>query len=74
MGARTEAVRCRDGCERFTLPLRDFNQVEKVDDLPRELSTTGAPKGADPQVGDLAYYEPWGTLPPTTARARTTTA
>ncbi|CAM5510556.1 hypothetical protein SALBM311S_05721 [Streptomyces alboniger] len=26
------------------------------------LSTTGAAAGADPQVGDIAYYEPWGTL------------
>ncbi|PAZ14050.1 hypothetical protein CLM62_21585 [Streptomyces sp. SA15] len=46
----------------LTLSLRDFNQTEKAADLPRELSTSGAPEGADPQVGDLAYYEPWGTL------------
>ncbi|WSQ06712.1 cyclophilin-like fold protein [Streptomyces sp. NBC_01231] len=46
----------------LTLSLRDFNQAEKIADLPRELSTTGAPEGADPQVGDIAYYEPWGTL------------
>ncbi|MEY9994924.1 hypothetical protein ABIE67_006956 [Streptomyces sp. V4I8] len=46
----------------LTSSLRDFNQAEKIADLPHELSTTGAPEGADPQVGDLAYYEPWGTL------------
>ncbi|GAA3853757.1 hypothetical protein GCM10023084_04990 [Streptomyces lacrimifluminis] len=46
----------------LTLSLRDLNQVEKVADLPRKLSTSGAPEGADPKAGDLAYYEPWGTL------------
>ncbi|MFD9390681.1 cyclophilin-like fold protein [Streptomyces sp. NPDC060000] len=46
----------------LTLSLRDFNQVEKTAGLPRKLSTSGAPEGADPKAGDLAYYAPWGTL------------
>ncbi|MFJ1811271.1 MULTISPECIES: cyclophilin-like fold protein [unclassified Streptomyces] len=46
----------------LTLSVRDFNQAEKTADLPRKLSTTGAPEGADPQVGDLAYYAPWNHL------------
>jgi hypothetical protein len=33
-----------------------------VSDLPRRLSTAGAPEGADPDVGDIAYYAPWGNL------------
>nr|WP_239149300.1 cyclophilin-like fold protein [Streptomyces sp. SID12501] len=46
----------------LALSLRDFNQTEKTADLPRRLSTSGAPEGSDPKAGDLAYYAPWGTL------------
>ena len=30
--------------------------------LPRRLSTEGAPSGAEPAAGDIAYYAPWGNL------------
>ncbi|MFJ9020214.1 cyclophilin-like fold protein [Streptomyces sp. NPDC102259] len=46
----------------LTLSLRDLNAAEKIADLPRKLSTSGAPEGADPEVGDLAYYAPWNQL------------
>jgi hypothetical protein len=46
----------------LTLTLRDHARTEKVSDLPRKLTTTGAPSGADPRVGDIAYYAPWGNL------------
>jgi hypothetical protein len=46
----------------LTLSLRDFHQAEKIADLPRKLSISGAPEGADPAVGDLAYYAPWNQL------------
>jgi hypothetical protein len=46
----------------LTLSLRDFHQAEKIADLPRRLSTSGAPEGADPKAGDLAYYAPWNQL------------
>jgi hypothetical protein len=46
----------------LTLMLSDYAQTEKVSDLPRRLSTTGAPEGHDPDVGDIAYYAPWGNL------------
>ncbi|MFH9085560.1 cyclophilin-like fold protein [Streptomyces sp. NPDC017673] len=46
----------------LTLRLTDFNQAEKTGDLPSRLSTAGASEGADPRVGDIAYYAPWGTL------------
>ena len=46
----------------LTLSLRDFHQAEKIADLPRKLSTSGAPDGADPTAGDLAYYAPWNQL------------
>ncbi|MFF7522044.1 cyclophilin-like fold protein [Streptomyces pseudovenezuelae] len=46
----------------LALSLRDLNQAEKIADLPRKLSTSGAPDGADPEVGDLAYYAPWNQL------------
>lgn len=45
-----------------TLTLRDYAGTEKVGDLPRKLSTEGAPPGIDPAVGDLAFYAPWGNL------------
>lgn len=46
----------------LTLTLTDYHSTEKVADLPRMLSTKGAPAGADPDVGDIAYYAPWGNL------------
>lgn len=44
------------------LPLSDYNETEKVADLPRRLSTEGASEGAEPKVGDIAYYAPWRNL------------
>jgi hypothetical protein len=46
----------------LTLTLTDYNSTEKVADLPRKLSTKGAPAGVDPDMGDIAYYAPWGNL------------
>jgi hypothetical protein len=44
------------------LTLTDYNGTEKIADLPRKLSTRGAPAGFDPDAGDVAYYAPWGNL------------
>jgi hypothetical protein len=44
------------------LTLVDYASTEKISDLPRRLSTKGAPPGTDPDVGDIAYYAPWGNL------------
>ncbi|MEU1275081.1 cyclophilin-like fold protein [Streptomyces sp. NPDC005799] len=33
-----------------------------IADLPLRLSTSGAPAGAEPKAGDLAYHRPWGNL------------
>jgi len=46
----------------LTLTLKDYAETEKVSDLPRRLSTEGAPPGTDPSVGDITYYAPWGNL------------
>ncbi|GAB2893107.1 cyclophilin-like fold protein [Streptomyces mayteni] len=46
----------------LTLSLSDFHQTERIADLPSGLSTSGAPEGAEPRAGDLAYYAPWGNL------------
>jgi hypothetical protein len=46
----------------MTVTLRDYARTEKIADLPRRLSTDGAPPGFDPSVGDIAYYAPWGNL------------
>ncbi len=46
----------------LTLTLEDYSRTEKISDLPKRLSTEGAPAGSDPDVGDIAYYAPWGNL------------
>jgi hypothetical protein len=46
----------------LTLTLTDFASIEKISDLPRKLSTSGAPDGTAVRAGDLAYYAPWGNL------------
>jgi hypothetical protein len=46
----------------LTLTLKDYAATEKISDLPRKLSTKGAPSGYDPSVGDITYYSPWGNL------------
>ena len=46
----------------LTLTLDDYNKTEKVSDLPGKLTRQGAPAGADPSAGDIAYYAPWGNL------------
>ena len=46
----------------LTLTLEDYAGTEKISNLPKKLSTEGAPAGSDPAVGDITYYAPWGNL------------
>jgi hypothetical protein len=46
----------------LTLTLEDYSQTEKISNLPKKLTRENAPAGADPTVGDIAYYAPWGNL------------
>ena len=46
----------------LTVTLKDYNRTEKISDLPKKLSTEGAPPGSDPNIGDIAYYAPWGNI------------
>jgi len=46
----------------LTVTLEDYASTEKIADLPRRLSTLGAPAGSDARQGDLSYYAPWGNL------------
>ncbi|MGH8893209.1 MAG: cyclophilin-like fold protein [Actinomycetes bacterium] len=47
----------------LTLTLTDFNDTEKISDLPRRLSTEdGVPAGTAGSAGDLTIYAPWGNL------------
>lgn len=46
----------------LTVTLEDYAGSEKIADLPKKLSTQGAPAGFDPSVGDITYYAPWGNL------------
>ena len=44
------------------LALKDHASTEKVADLPRKLSTEGAPAGVEPKAGDICHYAPWRNL------------
>lgn len=46
----------------LTLTFRDYAGAEKIATPPRRLAIEGEPAGADPALGDLAYYAPWGNL------------
>jgi hypothetical protein len=46
----------------LTLTLKDYAGTEKINDLPKRLSTEDAQSGFDPSVGTIAYYGPWGNL------------
>ncbi|MDP0499900.1 MAG: cyclophilin-like fold protein [Verrucomicrobiota bacterium JB022] len=46
----------------LTVALEDYAKTEKICDLPRKLSTQGAPAGYEPRAGDITYYAPWGNL------------
>ncbi|CAM3464214.1 cyclophilin-like fold protein [Pseudomonas floridensis] len=42
--------------------LEDYASNEKINVLPRTLSTQGAAPGITPAAGDFAYYAPWGNI------------
>ena len=46
----------------LTLTLTDYGDNEKISDLPKKLSTQGAPEGMVPAAGDITLYAPWGNL------------
>lgn len=46
----------------LSLILDDYAGIEKISDLPRQLSMRGSPDGCEPTKGDIAYYAPWGNL------------
>ena len=45
----------------LTLEFADFNSMEKISYLPRELTVEGS-TGSPPANGDLIYFVPWGNL------------
>jgi hypothetical protein len=46
----------------LTLTFRDFNELEKISQLPHKLSMDGVPAGDDPFPRDIGYYAPSGDL------------
>ena len=46
----------------LTLKLEDYASTEKICELNQKLTSEDAPKGFDPSVGDITYYEPWGNI------------
>ena len=58
----TEAARDFVSLLPLALTLEDYASTEKIADLPRKLSTQGAPPGTAAAAGDFSYYAPWGNL------------
>jgi hypothetical protein len=60
----TDSAASRDFISLFplTLTLEDYNRTEKISNLPKKLSTAGAPPSYAPSVGDICLYVPWGNL------------
>jgi hypothetical protein len=46
----------------LSLTLENYVVIERIANLPRKLNVAGAPAGATPRTGDIAYYAPWGNL------------
>ncbi|WP_084187022.1 cyclophilin-like fold protein [Cupriavidus sp. SK-4] len=46
----------------LSLTMEDYAAIERVSNLPRKLSTQGAPDGMAPVAGELTHYAPWGNL------------
>ena len=46
----------------LTIKFEDYNNTEKIAMLDTKLDTTDALSGYNPQIGDFAYYAPWGNL------------
>lgn len=46
----------------LTLSVSDFHGTEKISDIPRRLTTDGAPAGTTPTAGDISYFAPWDNL------------
>jgi len=63
-GTLTDSLTAREFASLLplTVTLKDYAGTEKISDLPKRLSTEGAPRGFDPSVGDIACYAPWGKL------------
>jgi hypothetical protein len=50
----------------LTLTLKDYAAAGKISDLPKRLSTRGAPAGIDPSIGDIFDFDAPGALQATT--------
>lgn len=46
----------------LSVELEDYASTEKIAQLPKKISSVGAPAGMTPIVGDITYYAPWGNL------------
>ena len=46
----------------MTLTFENFGSTERIAYLKQALTIGSAPTSADPKIGDLAYYIPWGNI------------
>lgn len=60
MGELYDNPTARDLASRLplTITMDDLHGTEKTGPLPRALTTDGAPRGSDPDVGEIGYYAP----------------
>ncbi|MGO2334647.1 cyclophilin-like fold protein [Providencia sp.] len=58
----TETVRDFIALLPITVELADYAATEKITYLPRKLLTRNTPEGIAPEIGDIAYYAPWGNI------------
>jgi len=52
----------RDFAALLLLTLTDYARIERIVDLPQELTRGSAESSIPVKAGDLAYYAPWGNL------------
>ena len=64
LGVLEDNATARDFATLLPVSLRlvDYDDSEKIADLPCAPTTAGAPQSSLPIAGDISFYAPWGNL------------
>ncbi len=46
----------------LTIKMSDYNNTEKIGKIGNAVNTKGEPASFDPDISDIAYYQPFGNL------------
>lgn len=46
----------------LTIKMSDYNNTEKIGKIGNTVNTKGEPASFDPDISDIAYYQPFGNL------------